>query len=397
MAKADAAQGDHTGTPSETIGAQWAPRQGAQWGPRRGAQWAPARRRALVGTSFLALASLLGATFTPVTAVDSGPEIQLLEAQWDAAAPLTVNNGLGIIEYSVATEDTNEAEAAVILQSADLELSGATEAFSEVTVEANPYAGTSLEPYYTPKVIDAPSIEDEALVAALHDAEQKLDVVEQVLVDPTATEAEIVQANDQLAASLDDADKLITEAAVDATPEQLAELEVADDALNGAVAVVNDVVDADQSWISDLAGWTPNIRYAIDRRGPKRRLSGAGIDVAIIDSGVTPVQGLHGDKVINGPDLSADGLDPATANIDLYGHGTHLAGIIAGNDGGTPVPGQAHFTGIAPDARLVTVKVADGDGGPSIAQIVAVSEWVFAKQQANGLYNLGATPGVGPG
>ncbi len=117
------------------------------------------------------------------------------EAQWDNAAPLTVNNGLGIIEYSVSTDDTGEAEAAVVLQNADIELGQAAEAFSEVELAANPYEGTAFEEFYTPAVVEAPSAEDAALVAALDDAEQKLEVVEALLNTAGTNEAEVDKAN----------------------------------------------------------------------------------------------------------------------------------------------------------------------------------------------------------
>ncbi len=370
---------------NDAQGDSWGPStiSGGQWNRRKGGSWAP-KRAAALGASWAAIAALTAGALVPMPVTE--PEVQLLQATWDPAAPMTVDNGLGIIEYSVATEDTVAAEAAAVVEFADLELQQASDAFAEVTYEANPYEGTSLEEFYTPAVIETPSIEDQALVAAFAEAEVKLGTVRS-LVETTGTvdQAAVTQANAELNAALDAADVLMDDAVVGASAEQLAALEGADDALNGAVAAVTDVVDVDQTWISDLAGWTPNIRYAIDRRGPERPLSGQGIDIAIIDSGVTPVQGLDGNKVINGPDLSSDGQDPATSNIDLYGHGTHLAGIIAGNDGGIPVAGVPFFTGIAPDARLVNVKVADADGETSIAQIVAGIEWVIANKQANGM------------
>src|SRR5205823_1601203 len=93
--------------------------------------------------------------------------------------------------------------------------------------------------------------------------------------------------------------------------------------------------------------------------------TGAGVDVAIIDSGVTPVAGLDAPgKVVDGPDFSADPAD--SPSIDGFGHGTHMAGIIAGRDEGATAGAYAgdatNFIGMAPDARLVNIKAADGTG-----------------------------------
>jgi serine protease AprX len=61
--------------------------------------------------------------------------------------------------------------------------------------------------------------------------------------------------------------------------------------------------------------------------------TGNGIDVAVIDSGVSPVPGLDAPgKVIYGPDLSLESQASNLANLDTYGHGTFIAGLIAGHD-----------------------------------------------------------------
>jgi serine protease AprX len=118
--------------------------------------------------------------------------------------------------------------------------------------------------------------------------------------------------------------------------------------------------------------------------------TGAGVGVALIDSGVVPVDGLTGTgKVVNGPDLSWESQVPALAHLDTYGHGTHMAGIIAGRAGGA-TPGaytndSTNFIGVAPDARLVSVKVADQHGVTDVSQVIAAIDWVVRHRNDNGL------------
>ncbi len=97
--------------------------------------------------------------------------------------------------------------------------------------------------------------------------------------------------------------------------------------------------------------------------------AGSGVDVALIDTGVSPVAGLDGDgKLVHGPDLSAEAEIPELAHLDTHGHGTFMAGIIAGDGDG--------FQGMAPGARVVSIKVAGAGGDTHVAQIVAAIDWV---------------------
>jgi serine protease AprX len=100
--------------------------------------------------------------------------------------------------------------------------------------------------------------------------------------------------------------------------------------------------------------------------------TGQGVDVAVIDTGVSPVQGLDGPgKVVYGPDLSLESQAPNLTNYDTNGHGTFMAGLIAGNDG---VAGG--YRGVAPDARVVSLKVGTADGGTDVTQVIAAIDWV---------------------
>jgi serine protease AprX len=109
--------------------------------------------------------------------------------------------------------------------------------------------------------------------------------------------------------------------------------------------------------------------------------TGAGVDVALIDSGVAPVQGLTvSGKVLNGPDLSLESQDPSLRYLDTFGHGTHMAGIIGGRDeaavSGAYANDSTDFLGMAPDARIVSIKVADAHGNADVSQVIAAIDWV---------------------
>jgi serine protease AprX len=107
-------------------------------------------------------------------------------------------------------------------------------------------------------------------------------------------------------------------------------------------------------------------------------ITGAGVDVAVLDSGVTPVQGLAGaGQVVNGPDLSFDSQTPSVRYLDGFGHGTFMAGLIAGRD--------ADYKGIAPDARIVNVKVGAANGAVDVSQVIAGIDWVVQHRHDNGL------------
>jgi serine protease AprX len=118
--------------------------------------------------------------------------------------------------------------------------------------------------------------------------------------------------------------------------------------------------------------------------------SGQGVDVALIDSGVAPVKGLSAPgKVVYGPDLSFESQADNLRDLDTFGHGTHMAGIIAGRDSSAPLPVQKgnkdHFLGMAPGARVVSLKVADRYGATDVSQILAAIDWVVQHRNTDGL------------
>jgi serine protease AprX len=117
--------------------------------------------------------------------------------------------------------------------------------------------------------------------------------------------------------------------------------------------------------------------------------TGQGVGVALIDSGVTPVDGLNTPgKVVNGPDLSFESQVPSLEYLDTFGHGTHMAGIIAGRDNGVTSVSSSdstHFLGMAPNAQIVSLKVADALGQTDVSQVLAAIDWVVQHQNDNGM------------
>ena len=116
--------------------------------------------------------------------------------------------------------------------------------------------------------------------------------------------------------------------------------------------------------------------------------TGKGVDVAVIDSGTVPVDGFTAPgKLVHGPDFSFEAGTPAE-NLDSYGHGTHMAGIIAGRDDaatGAPAGDSSNFIGMAPDARIVSIKIADAHGRTDVSQAIAAIDWAAQNRSKNGL------------
>ena len=129
-----------------------------------------------------------------------------------------------------------------------------------------------------------------------------------------------------------------------------------------------------------------------------RKLTGHGVGVALVDTGVAPVEGLlTAGKLVNGPDLSFESQVANTRYLDGYGHGTHMAGIIAGRDSAVSAGNESddkHFVGMAPDARLVNVKVGAADGGADITQVIAAVDWVVANRASHNIRVLNLSYGL---
>src|SRR5438094_1176334 len=117
-------------------------------------------------------------------------------------------------------------------------------------------------------------------------------------------------------------------------------------------------------------------------------VTGAGVGVAVIDSGITT---WHDDLTNHTTASYPYGDQRVSAFVDFgngqalpyddNGHGTHVAGIIAGN--GYDSSGQK--AGVAPNASIVSLKVLDANGHGTISNILQALDWVVANRTT---YNI---------
>jgi serine protease AprX len=111
----------------------------------------------------------------------------------------------------------------------------------------------------------------------------------------------------------------------------------------------------------------------------QRGVTGRGVTVAVLDTGVASVPDLAGRLVqvrndLTGQTTPCKNLSGELDCNDRYGHGTFIAGLIAGNgasSGGT-------WKGVAPEASILSVKAAGADGSADVSNILAAIQWVVS-------------------
>ena len=134
-----------------------------------------------------------------------------------------------------------------------------------------------------------------------------------------------------------------------------------------------DRVDADMSPVASIDGVDGTV-------GNGQRVD---VDVAIVDTGIDldhPDLNVAGGKdFVVYEKASRDGTSTPNGGDDLYGHGTHVAGIVGARDDG-PDTGAAGYersiVGVAPGARVWSVRVLDRNGAGLISEIIAGIDWI---------------------
>ena len=118
--------------------------------------------------------------------------------------------------------------------------------------------------------------------------------------------------------------------------------------------------------------------------------TGKGVGVAVLDTGIA---GSLPDFQVSETDPSSRVIASAVVNPaatkagDSFGHGTHVAGLIAGNGSNRPAgdPVDNKYAGTAPEANLIDVKVADDQGNASVMDVIDGLQFIVDHKQT---YNI---------
>ena len=132
-----------------------------------------------------------------------------------------------------------------------------------------------------------------------------------------------------------------------------------------------DSIRDNQQWVLDMLN--AEAAWSVTR--------GAGATVAVIDSGVNPdVSDLTG-SVITGPDYTR--VKTSTASRDWGVHGTWMASLIAGHGHDE---GFSGVIGVAPEARILSIRVIPDRGDPHYSQYEREPETVIQQSLADGIH-----------
>ena len=156
------------------------------------------------------------------------------------------------------------------------------------------------------------------------------------------------------------------------------------------ITVTPDVSVSVQSTVESTGPHTPSDEF-LQQTGATQLFAGGdtgqGVTVAVLDTGIDDLPDFAG-RLIGGVDLTG-GNNPFQ---DSFGHGTFVAGLIAGN--GASSGGQ--YEGEAPGADLVSVKVAGATGQTDLATVIEGVQWAVDNQLAYNIRVLNMSLGFQP-
>jgi len=129
----------------------------------------------------------------------------------------------------------------------------------------------------------------------------------------------------------------------------------------------------------EIAYATPSAFLSAVKADQLSSLNGSGITVAVVDSGVAYQADFQSGK--DSRILTAQSFSPDGKVDDLYGHGTHVAGILGGNG----AMSNGKYRGMAPGVNLLNLTVANKDGMTYESSLINSLQWVYDNKNT---YNI---------
>jgi serine protease AprX len=130
-------------------------------------------------------------------------------------------------------------------------------------------------------------------------------------------------------------------------------------------------------------------------------LTGKGVRIAVVDTGISPVQDLRG-RIVPVTDPNDGNALDGRAKVacvdfsgeescnDSYGHGTFMSGLAAGNGAAS----GGVYKGTAPGADLISIKIAGADGSSDVSKVLAAIQWAVSFKDQYGIRVLNLSLGT---
>ena len=160
--------------------------------------------------------------------------------------------------------------------------------------------------------------------------------------------------------------------------------------LSGNGLTSSDFLTATATFSNNTSEFGPNLQvtgtpfsaFLPTIRADQLSLTGSGVTVAVIDSGIAADQpdfmvGNQIDAVV----VNQTSFGQGGGFMDLQGHGTHVAGVI----GGSGASSGGLYKGVAPNVNLVSLRVSDKNGMTYESSVIDSLQWVFDNKS---LYNI---------
>ncbi len=105
------------------------------------------------------------------------------------------------------------------------------------------------------------------------------------------------------------------------------------------------------------------------------KISGSDMNVAVLDSGLWEEHHSIGGRVLTSVDFTGEGI----TKYDPFGHGTHVASLVAG----TPHVAKGAYGGLAPGAKVANLRVLNSQGQGSVSWALSAINWLLANGAKN--------------